>query len=80
MAEKRMEAQASLWEAITGLGEVMIAWIFSLYWECVHSQVAFETGNYELALEDFTSCLQARQAELPKDSRFLSYGFTLGGD
>ena len=23
MAEKRMEAQASLWEAITGLGEVM---------------------------------------------------------
>ena len=23
VAEKRMEAQASLWEAITGLGEVM---------------------------------------------------------
>lgn len=55
MAEKRMEAQASLWEAITGLGEV-----------------AFETGNYELALEDFTSCLQARQAELPKDSRSIA--------
>merc|ERR1711934_347707 len=50
-----MEAQASLWEAITGLGEV-----------------AFETGNYGLALEDFTSCLQARQAELPKDSRSIA--------
>merc|ERR1719341_2514356 len=55
MAEKRMEAQASLWEAITGLGEV-----------------AFETGNYGLALEDFTSCLQARQTELPKDSRSIA--------
>lgn len=55
VAEKRMEAQASLWEAITGLGEV-----------------AFETGNYGLALEDFTSCLHARQAELPKDSRSIA--------
>ena len=75
VAEKRMEAQASLWEAITGLGEVtIISWIFSMYldWKCV--QVAFETGNYGLALEDFSSCLQARQAELPKDSRFLYWG------
>jgi len=55
VAEKRMEAQASLCEAITGLGEV-----------------AFESGNYGLALEEFTSCLKARQAELPKDSRSIA--------
>merc|ERR1719341_407108 len=65
-----MEAQASLWEAITGLGEVMDYLDISLYWEI--SQVAFETGNYGLALEDFKSCLQARQAELPKDSRSIA--------
>ena len=33
--------------------------------------MSFETGNYDLALEEFTSCLLARQAELPKDSRLL---------
>merc|ERR1719430_1384142 len=55
VAEKRMEAQASLWDAMTGLGEVSL-----------------ETGNYGLALEEFTSCLLARQAELPKDSRSIA--------
>jgi len=55
VAEKRMEAQAFLWEAMTGLGEV-----------------SFETGNYSLALEEFTSCFLARQAELPKDSRSIA--------
>lgn len=55
VAEKRMEAQTSLWDAMTGLGEV-----------------SFETGNYDLALEEFTSCLLARQAELPKDSRSIA--------
>jgi len=55
VAEKRMEAQTFLWDAMTGLGEV-----------------SFETGNYDLALEEFTSCLLARQAELPKDSRSIA--------
>jgi len=55
VAEKRMEAQASLWDAMTGLGEVSL-----------------ETGNYGLALEEFSSCLLARQAELAKDSRSIA--------
>jgi len=53
--EKKREVLSALWDATSGLGEVLM-----------------EAGRFSEALEEFSSCLEARKAVLPADSRTIA--------
>merc|ERR1711934_759890 len=53
--EKKREVLSALWDATSGLGEVLM-----------------EAGRFSEALEELSSCLEARKAVLPADSRTIA--------
>merc|ERR1712212_575031 len=48
--------------------------VMSALWEATSGlgEVAMEAGNFSQALEEFSSCLEARKSLLPKDSRSIA--------